>query len=49
MTATRRAQADREEAYARESRELYQRHRDLEREKQPIIESLRRLRQAPGG
>ncbi|HET9663675.1 MAG TPA: hypothetical protein VFP00_05545 [Burkholderiales bacterium] len=45
MIATKRAQSEREEAYARELRDLYQRHRDIEREKQPIIENLRRLRE----
>lgn len=53
MVASKRAQAERDEAYARELRELYQRHQDLEREKQPIIQRLRQLREpaprAPGG
>jgi chromosome segregation ATPase len=47
MVASKRAQADREEAYARELRELYQRHRDLEREKQPIVDRIRQLRATP--
>lgn len=53
MVASKRAQAERDEAYARELRELYQRHQDLEREKQPILRRLRQLREsaqrAPGG
>lgn len=50
VVAAKKGQAEREEAYARELQELYRRHRDLERERQPIMESLRRLRQeAPRG
>lgn len=52
MISNKRAQAEREEAYAREMRDLYQRHRDIEREKQPLIHQIQRLRQtgprAPG-
>jgi hypothetical protein len=44
MVASRRAQVERDEAYARELRELYQRHQELERKKQPILEGLRGLR-----
>jgi hypothetical protein len=47
MVASKRAQAERDEAYARELRELYQRHQDLEREKQPILQRLRELRESP--
>lgn len=47
MVASKRAQMDRDEAYERELRELYQRHQDLEREKQPILERLRQLRETP--
>jgi hypothetical protein len=45
MVVTKRAQAEREEAYARELRDLYQRHQDLEREKQPLLERLRIVRE----
>ena len=47
MVASKRAQAERDEAYARELRDLYQRHQDLEREKQPILQRLRELRESP--
>ena len=47
MVAYRRSQMERDEAYARDLRELYQRHQDLEREKQPILAKLRELRQSP--
>ena len=47
MVASKRAQAEREDAYARELRDLYQRHRDLEREKQPIVERIRQIRANP--
>lgn len=47
MVASRRAQMERDEAYARELRELYQRHQDLEREKQPILDRLREIRESP--
>jgi len=40
------AQAERDEAYARELRELHERHRALEREKQPILQRLKDLRDA---
>jgi hypothetical protein len=49
MVASKRAQAERDEAYARELRDLYQRHRDIEREKQPIIERMRNLRDEKAG
>ena len=49
MVASKRAQAERDEAYARELRDLYQRHRDIEREKQPVIEQIRRLREEKSG
>lgn len=53
MVANKRAQTEREENYAREMRDLYQRHRDIEREKQTIIQQIQRLRKngarAPGG
>lgn len=49
MVASKRAQAERDEAYARELRDLYQRHRDIEREKQPIIERMRNLRDEKTG
>ena len=49
MAATRRTQAEREEAYLRELQELYQRHRDLEQQKQPILDNLRRLYPPPPG
>lgn len=49
MVASKRAQAERDEAYARELRDLYQRHRDIEREKQPVIEKIRRLREEKAG
>ena len=49
MVASKRAQAEREEAYAKELRDLYQRHRDIEREKQPIIERMRNLRDEKAG
>lgn len=53
VAAAKKTQAEREESYARELQELYQRHRELEQEKRPIMETLRRLRQdvprAPGG
>lgn len=45
VVAAKRSQAEREESYARELEELYRRHRELEREKRPIVENLRRLRQ----
>lgn len=47
MVASKRAQAERDEAYARELRDLYQRHQDLERDKQPILQRLRELRESP--
>ena len=47
MVASKRAQTERDEAYARELRDLYQRHQDLEREKQPILQRLRELRESP--
>ncbi|MGQ0751369.1 MAG: hypothetical protein ACT4PS_12605 [Betaproteobacteria bacterium] len=46
MVASKRAQAERDEAYARELRELYLRHRDIEREKQPLVQRLRQLRES---
>lgn len=46
MVASKRAQAERDEAYARELRELYQRHQDLERDKEPILQRLRQLRES---
>jgi hypothetical protein len=49
MTATRRTQAEREEAYLRELQDLYQRHRELEQQKQPILDNLRRLYPPPPG
>lgn len=45
VVAAKRAHAEREESYARELQEIYRRHRELEQEKQPIVENLRRLRQ----
>lgn len=45
VVAAKKGQAEREEAYARELQELYRRHRDLEQEKRPLMEGLRRLRQ----
>jgi hypothetical protein len=46
VVAAKKEQADREEGYRRELRELFQRYRDLERQKQPIMDSLRQARQA---
>lgn len=45
MVAARSAQAQREEGYTRELQELYWRYRDLDQEKRPIVEGLRRFRQ----
>ena len=49
MAATKRTQAEREEAYVRELQDLYQRHRDLEQQKQPILDNLRRRYPPPPG
>ena len=49
MAATRRTQAEREETYLRELQDLYQRHRELEQQKQPILDNLRRLYPPPPG
>lgn len=45
MVANRQAQRERDEDYARELRQLYQQHQDLEQQKRPLFERLRALRE----
>jgi hypothetical protein len=47
MVTNRQAQRERDEDYARELRYLYQQHQDLEQQKRPLLEQLRRLRASP--
>jgi hypothetical protein len=45
--AARKAYAERDERYARQLDDLYTRHRDLDRQRRAIMESMQKLRQAP--
>ena len=47
VIAARKAYAERDEHYARQLDDLYARHRDLDRQRRAIMESMQRLRQAP--
>ena len=46
VIAARKAHAERDEHYARQLDDLYARHRDLDRQRRAIMESMQRLRQA---
>jgi hypothetical protein len=47
VVAAQKAQAERDERYSRQLGELYSRHRDLDRERRSIMESMQKLREAP--
>jgi hypothetical protein len=47
VMAAQKAQAERDGRYSRQLDELYSRHRDLDRERRSIMESMQKLREAP--